>query len=396
MKYSVIAKRMESVATYSEARNEYLKQLSTWIVPYMINYYRNLWTESNAIGGQRRGMIVFQEKCSEVPKWNHDMIEANVGKLLDSCRCDYLEELMSAVFIAHTKVLISVRISAKHKKLQITLPKLDHFIHRIFSECARSFWKVPYLFLDEHKPIEMQKNLLQAEALCAESISSAVRSLLPIKNILNEYLSEDLSENLNNEEKEEKEEKPDMKKEQQNKDDDLKLTQKKIITQEAIVSEAIVSEAIVNEDIVSEAVVKEDIAVADSNVIESIVREAVATGEPCVSDKNMKIVSDQLESIDSDTKPNISNELNMNSLSDNANLSSEEIVIDTEPSVHFCNYDNIFDENSEQIGTFSYVPKDDSTPILEIKEDNGVSLSDDLSISNLDTPGVINSDEFLD
>ena len=99
---------------------------------------------------------------------------------------------MAAVFIAHTKVLIAIRVSSKHKKLQITLPKLDHFIHRIFSECARSFWKTPFLFLDDQKPIEMQKNLLQAEVLCSESIAAAVRSMLPIKNILNEYLSDDV------------------------------------------------------------------------------------------------------------------------------------------------------------------------------------------------------------
>ena len=178
---------MESVSTYSEARNEYLKQLSTWIVPYMIQHYRAVWS-SSAKGGQQKAMIVFQERCAEVPKWNQDTVDENVGKLLDTCRCDYLEELMAAVFIAHTKVLIAIRVTSKHKKLQITLPKLDHFIHRVFSECARSFWKAPYLFLDDQKPIEMQKNLLQAEALCNDAIGTAVRSLLPIKNILNEYL----------------------------------------------------------------------------------------------------------------------------------------------------------------------------------------------------------------
>ena len=142
---------MESVSTYSEARNEYLKQLATWIVPYMIQHYRNVWADTSKAVGPQRAMVVFQEKCAEVPKWNQDMIDANVSKLLDSCRCDYLEELMAAVFIAHTKVLIAIRVSSKHKKLQITLPKLDHFIHRVFSECARSFWKAPYLFLDDQK-----------------------------------------------------------------------------------------------------------------------------------------------------------------------------------------------------------------------------------------------------
>ena len=99
---------------------------------------------------------------------------------------------MSAVFIAHTKVLIAIRVSSKHKKLQITLPKLDRFLHRIFTECARSFCKMPFLFLDD-TPIAQQKNLLQAEVLCSDAIAPAVRSLLPIKDILNEYLADDVS-----------------------------------------------------------------------------------------------------------------------------------------------------------------------------------------------------------
>ena len=81
---------MDSVSTYSEARNEYLKQLSTWIVPYMIQHYRSVWAEAFKVGGQQRVMVVFQENCAQVPKWNQDIIDSNISKLLENCRCDYL------------------------------------------------------------------------------------------------------------------------------------------------------------------------------------------------------------------------------------------------------------------------------------------------------------------
>jgi hypothetical protein len=133
----------------------------------------------------------FQTMCAEIPRWNQDVIEANIATMLDSCRCDYIEDLMTAVFIAHTKMLTAIRVNSQQKKLQITLPKLDHFLHRVFTECARSFWKAPFLFSEEYSPVERQKNILQAETLCAEALSSAVRSLLPVKNILRDYLKED-------------------------------------------------------------------------------------------------------------------------------------------------------------------------------------------------------------
>jgi len=366
---------MESVSTYSEARNEYLKQLATWIVPFMIQYYRNVWSHSSKTG-QQRAMVVFQERCAEVPKWNKDMIDENVGKLLDSCRCDYLEELMAAVFIAHTKVLIAIRVTSKHKKLQITLPKLDHFIHRVFSECARSFWKAPYLFLDDQKPIEMQKNLLQAEALCNEAIGAAVRSLLPIKNILNEYLSEDV------------------------------LTNEPVIEQPVVEEPVVEEKPKVPEPVVPELPkVPEPVVPEPPKVPEHEAPKPVAAVEESISEivTEIKAVSISKSGEDTDSIKQVVMEsfkeevpVNGGSLDE-----PEELSIDTErASVHFSNYDNVFDEASEQVGSFKYVPKDlepGELPKLEIKEDTGSPLSLDSSVTDLDAPGAESlADEVLE
>ena len=182
---------MESVSLYSEARNEYLKQMSTWIVPPLVEFFRREYATVSARDGRGRAMSGFQTWCSEVPRWNQDVIDANVNGLLDSCRCDYMEELMTAVFIAHTKMLTAIRVNTRQKKLQITLPKLDHFLHRVFIECARAFWKAPFLFLEELSMVEKQKNILQAESMCSEALNGAVRSLLPVKSILRDNLLED-------------------------------------------------------------------------------------------------------------------------------------------------------------------------------------------------------------
>ena len=70
----------------------------------------------------------------------------------------------------------------------------------------------------------------------------------------------------------------------------------------------------------------------------------------------------------------------------------EEITIDTEPaSVHFSNYDNVFDETNDQASSFKYVPKDlepGEIPRLEIKEDTSSPLSLDSSVTELEAPGV--------
>jgi len=180
---------MENVATYSEARSEYTKQLATFIVPTIVAWFQTLWARN--ANDRQRCLSAFQNECEEVARWNQDRIHDEVRVLLERSGCDYMEELMTAVFIAHTKVLTAVRLSSTQKKLSITVPKLDHFLHRVFKECARCFWKTPFLFMSDSGVVERQKNILQVEALASEAITTAIRGLLPVKQILQDYLGED-------------------------------------------------------------------------------------------------------------------------------------------------------------------------------------------------------------
>lgn len=183
---------MENLATYSEARSEYTKQLATFIVPTLVGWFQQLWSRNAS--DRNRCMALFQGECEEIPRWNSDRIHDEVRVLIERTGCDYMEELMTAVFIAHTKVLTAVRLGKKQAELSITVPKLDHFVHRVFREAARAFWKAPFLFSDSVPVIERQKNVLQIEALATEAIATAVRSMLPVKEILQRYLEADSEE----------------------------------------------------------------------------------------------------------------------------------------------------------------------------------------------------------
>jgi len=390
----------------------------------MVLHYRGVWADSVKIAGQQRAMVVFQEKCAEVPKWNQDMIDSNVSKLLENCRCDYLEELMAAVFIAHTKVLIAIRVSSKHKKLQITLPKLDHFIHRVFSECARSFWKAPYLFLDDQKPIEQQKNLLQAEALCTEAIASAVRSLLPIKNILNEYLAEDVSVN-----EPLIEEKSDSPKRSVEKDDSPKKSVEKVEAPAEVVAPVSPKKAPTVSDIGAESPRKrrskkasadntdEETEVKVTKIDDSadtIKEVSIGGGSDTIQipSEPLAVASEPLalntEPLALNAEPlTVATETNMppSILKKTAPVEPEEIAIDTEHAVRFNNYDNVFDESKDQVASFSYAPKDleeGEIPRLEIREETATSLGLGADVTNLEAPGApeqslgLAADEILD
>jgi hypothetical protein len=134
----------------------------------------------------------YQVLLNELPDWNMEKVMREVGALQKAIDCDYYEELLMAVFIAHTKVLSAIQLPGKREgrkpNIQLTIHKTDHFLFKVCCETAKIFWKHTYLFRDDIKNLERQQNYRQAEQLVNEAIMNTIRYLVPVKNILRECL----------------------------------------------------------------------------------------------------------------------------------------------------------------------------------------------------------------
>jgi len=180
-----------AISVYAEAKGEYTKQLCIFLSTPLQKFFLNLLeTAKTEEPDKKKHLKAFQDLLSQIPDWNIDKVGRETTKIQDECTCDYLEELLTAVFIAHTKVLSAIRLTSKNKSIQITVPKIEHFIHRTLSESARRIWGSVYLFADGQSSLDRQKNLRQLEALLHECVQQAVRSLLPVKSLLRDYLAE--------------------------------------------------------------------------------------------------------------------------------------------------------------------------------------------------------------
>jgi hypothetical protein len=191
----------DNVGVYSEAKTEYTRQLCQFLVPALLTYFLETVEEVKQKDTDTKKLLWnFQNHLKDVPDWNIDKVKRETARIESLAKCDYLEELLTAVFIAHTKVLSAIRLSTKQKKLQISIPKLDHFIHRTLSDCARLVWSNVYLFTPTGTAVERQKNLHTVEGLLSEGILQSIRTMLPVKSILREYLHEDTEEEAAEEE----------------------------------------------------------------------------------------------------------------------------------------------------------------------------------------------------
>ncbi len=292
----------DSIGVYGEAKAEYTRQLCIFLVPALETYFLDLLNKTKEEEKDaKRVLWVFQDALKQFPDWNMDKVQRETEKIITETKCDYLEEILTAVFIAHTKVLSAIRLTSKQKKLQITIPKLQHFLHRTMSECARLLWSNAYLFAESGSSIDRQKNLRQVEQLLHEGVLQSIRGMLPVKSILKEYLADDgdeASEKSTKEEDAEKEEEAEKQEE--------------------------LPEPVIKEEVKEE--VNEEIKVEETPVTkseEAPVVEPVQVPEQPVIDLSANIVP---------TEP-----------------TTPTIVVDTEPaSVGFTQMDAVFDSDNPE------------------------------------------------
>jgi len=185
-----------SAAIYSEAKSEYTDQLVFNFQPALLRFFLDRFTEVKAsdvvTSKTKSALSEFQNSLSQIPDWNLDKVHSETSELLKAIHCDYIEDLITAVFIAHTKILSAIRLHSKpRRKINITVPKPDHFMHRTMSECSRFLWSNVYLFDDTVPSVDRQKNMNEVNHFLEKGILQAIRNLLPVKSILRDSLQED-------------------------------------------------------------------------------------------------------------------------------------------------------------------------------------------------------------
>ena len=322
----------ENIGVYSEAKGEYTRQLCQFIVPALMTYFLEIIEDVKQKDTDSRKLLWnFQNYLKDIPEWNVDKVKRETGRIQSFVKCDYLEELLTAVFIAHTKVLSAIRLTTKQKKLQISIPKLEHFLHRTLSDCARLVWSNVYLFTPTGAAVERQKNLNTVEGLLNEGILQSIRTMLPVKSILREYLHED-GDDLDDEAKP---------------SENVEEESKPVVTEE-----------------VKPIVTEEESKPLEAKVEEVKVEEAKVE-EAKVEEESKPVVTEEVKPVE-ESKPVVTEEVKA-LVAEEVAPPAQTIVIDTEPSVRFTNIDTVFQPTGES---------DDVASIEEVNMDDTLQFMD--------------------
>ena len=185
-----------NVAVLVDAKTEYTKQLVQIVSPHLLSGLLTIYDEAYGVCASNQEedltMLTFQELLGEVPAWNNVMVAEEAERITDESKCDYLEDVITAVFVCHTKILTTVRVTNKDRKINLKIPSVENFLHQVYIEMAREFWKHPYLLNpSDVSKLDYQHNLQVAEDKICACVEATIRKLLPVKDILKEYLAEE-------------------------------------------------------------------------------------------------------------------------------------------------------------------------------------------------------------
>lgn len=195
-----------SISSLHESKNEWASRLITILTPLIIDGYRSILDEALKLCRENneteKYLMTFQNFISRIPKWNQSIIETEKNRICEKSGCSYLEDLVTCVHIIQLKILTAMRVGQKQKKIDINIPKLDDFIHKVYINVARKIYKNVYLFELNISPLQIQKHNRELEIIVQEGILNTLRESIPVDAILKAYMDETIEENVTEEVKE--------------------------------------------------------------------------------------------------------------------------------------------------------------------------------------------------
>jgi len=189
-----------NISAIYEAKNEYSARLIDIVTPLVIEGIKSIFKEALELcivnDEKEKYLMTFQNFLTRVPKWNQSIINVESERIVKKSGCLYLDDLISCVHISQLKILTSIRVSNKQKKVEIEIPKVNDFIHGIYIKFARKLYSNVYLFETTISPLQIQKNNRECELICKECILNVIRENIPVDKILRAYIDETEEEEI--------------------------------------------------------------------------------------------------------------------------------------------------------------------------------------------------------
>ena len=186
------------IGNLQESRNDFCSRLINILTPHIHSGLKSIFEEAWKLCLENneapKYLMTFQNFLVRVPKWNSTIIEKESQRIVDQSGCSHIEELITCVHIIQLKMLTCMRAGSKQKKIDISIPKLTEFIHKVYINVARKVYSNVFLFEKTTKHLQIQKHNQQLELIIKECILNTIRESIPIEHLLKVYMEDQFIE----------------------------------------------------------------------------------------------------------------------------------------------------------------------------------------------------------
>ena len=186
------------IGNLQESRNDFCSRLINILTPHIHSGLKSIFEEAWKLCLENneapKYLMTFQNFLVRVPKWNSTIIEKESQRIVDQSGCSHIEELITCVHIIQLKMLTCMRAGSKQKKIDISIPKLTEFIHKVYINVARKVYSNVFLFEKTTEHLQIQKHNHQLELIIKECILNTIRDSIPIEHLLKVYMEDQFIE----------------------------------------------------------------------------------------------------------------------------------------------------------------------------------------------------------
>jgi len=187
-----------TVSNLHSSRDEWCSRLVNILTPLIIEGLKSIFNEAWKMSVENdeasKYLMTFQNLLCRVPKWNSEILVDERKRIIERSGCGYLEDLITCVHVIQLKTLTCIRVGNKQKKIDISIPKLDAFLHKAYIHAARKTYMNVYLFEKNVGALVVQKHNRELEMIVQECILAAVRESIPTEAIIRAYLDESVEQ----------------------------------------------------------------------------------------------------------------------------------------------------------------------------------------------------------
>lgn len=182
-----------------ETKKEFTVQLLNILSPIVYEGIASIYDIARKSAKPNEELMIFQKLLKKILQWNSEILQTETQRILTKSNCpELLTDLVNAIIKANIMVLTNTP-PEKKDSLKISFRvEFSNFIHKCYIETARNVYQNPFLFYHEYSLYDLKRNQRDSLDLIKTSIKEAIRKMLPLKMILQEYLGNSFSNNSPN------------------------------------------------------------------------------------------------------------------------------------------------------------------------------------------------------